>query len=158
MTKFRRTLVAVVAIAALGVAFAACGSDSKSGDTESGGGKLTVANAWARSSPMLAKAGAAYVDIENESDTDDALVSASVADTIAMKTELHETISEGGAMKMQMVEKIVVPKGKTVTLKPGGYHIMLMELKEPLQEGATVDVTLEFEKAGTKTVKAEVRT
>jgi hypothetical protein len=68
---------------------------------------------------------------------------------------------DGGVMKMRAIERLAVPAGKAIELKPGGYHVMLMALKSPLKEGETVPVTLTFEdKAGKKQtveVKAPVR-
>ena len=63
----------------------------------------------------------------------------------------------GGAMTMQEVSSIEIPAGGSVQLKPGGYHIMLMELAAPLKKGETVAITLTFEKAGTQTVQAPVK-
>lgn len=63
----------------------------------------------------------------------------------------------GGPMVMREVDEIPVPAGETVELKPGGYHVMLLELVAPLEEGSEVELTLTFEKAGEQTVTAEVR-
>ena len=60
-------------------------------------------------------------------------------------------------MEMREVDSIAVPAGETVTLKPGGYHVMLLQLAEPLAAGASIDVTLTFEEAGDVEVVAEVR-
>jgi copper(I)-binding protein len=66
-----------------------------------------------------------------------------------MKVEVHEMKMDGNVMRMREVEKgIEIPAGATVTLKPGGFHIMFMELNAPLAQGAKVPVTLVFEKAG----------
>lgn len=62
-----------------------------------------------------------------------------------------------GMMQMRPVERIEVPAGQTVELKPGGLHIMLLDVKRTLEPGETIEVTLEFEKAGTQSVTAEVR-
>jgi copper(I)-binding protein len=65
--------------------------------------------------------------------------------------------SMGGAMKMQPVARIVVPAKGTAELKPGGYHVMLLELAKPLVKGESFDATLTFESGATSTVKIEVR-
>jgi copper(I)-binding protein len=62
-----------------------------------------------------------------------------------------------GMMTMQPVDRIEVPAGETVSLEPGGYHIMLLALADPLEVGATVELTLTFEVAGAQVVRAEVR-
>jgi copper(I)-binding protein len=65
--------------------------------------------------------------------------------------------SMGGEMTMREVDGIDIPAGETVALKPGGYHIMLLDLAEPLKEGSAFDVELEFENAGSRTVEVTVR-
>lgn len=77
----------------------------------------------------------------------------------AMGDHMPSTTSMGGGgmMKMRQVEKIPVPADGTVELKPGGYHVMLFDLKKALAVGDTVEVTLTFEKAGQMTLTAEVR-
>jgi copper(I)-binding protein len=67
------------------------------------------------------------------------------------------TAMGGGMMTMRPVERIDVPAGETVALEPGGYHVMLLDLAAPLEVGATVEVTLTFESAGTQVVTADVR-
>jgi copper(I)-binding protein len=64
--------------------------------------------------------------------------------------ELHLSSMEGGVMRMRPVEGIPLPAGKAVELKPGGYHVMLMHVKQPLKEGDRVPLTLEVETAGGK--------
>lgn len=68
-----------------------------------------------------------------------------------------ETTMGGGMMTMQPVDRIPVPAGESVALEPGGYHIMLMDLAQPLEVGSTIEVTLVFETAGEVVVTAEVR-
>lgn len=171
-------LVGVLGLAA-GLFVAACGDDddAEPAGTESGAG-IVVADAWARSSPTLATAGAAYMMITNTGGGDDALVSVEVADTVAARAELHETRAAGadgmgdtattmsapggGAssttpmMEMVPVDRIDVPAGGAALLEPGGLHIMLLELVEPLEEGDDVELTLSFEVAGEMVVTAVV--
>jgi periplasmic copper chaperone A len=164
MTGRIRSALAILLMAA---ALGAC-SGSSSG--------ITVTGAWARNSPAVAGAGAAYLVITNNGATADALIGAS---SPACKTaEMHQTkVIEsaapstsggmggmGGAsgtgspmMGMVPVSRIEIPAGGSVELKPGGYHLMLMNLVADLKIGDTIELTLEFEKAGKITVKAEVR-
>ncbi|MCW5723132.1 MAG: copper chaperone PCu(A)C, partial [Devosia sp.] len=83
--------------------------------------------------------------------TADRLIAASAP--IAKETQIHEMAMEGDVMKMrQLADGIVLPPGETVTLKPGGLHIMFMGLNTSLVEGEIVPVTLTFENAGTITI------
>jgi len=116
---------------------------------------LKVVAAWARATPGGAKIGAAYLEIQGAPDGDDKLLGAS--SPVAGAVELHDHIKDGGIMRMRRVEVIPVPAGKKVTLKPGGLHLMLVELKAPLVEGDAFDLTLTFEKAGTIKVSAPVQ-
>lgn len=164
--KARPTIVFVL-VAAMLLAVAACDGDDDSGGAT---GAVAVSGVWARTSPATAKNGAVYMTVRNGTALDDALVGASVASSVAKRAELHETVvsnggmastattaAGGGMMTMKPVGRIPVKAGATVTLKPGGYHVMLFDLAAPLEAGSTFEVTLTFEQAGTKTVKAEVR-
>ena len=71
--------------------------------------------------------------------------------------EMHEMAMDGSVMRMRQVDAIDLPAGQAVELKPGGLHIMLMDLKAPLKAGDTVPLTLRFEKAGEHTVQVPVR-
>lgn len=119
--------------------------------------QVTVSDAWVRGTVPGQKATGAFMSLKSASDT--ALVSA--ASPAAGIVEIHEMAMDGGVMKMRAVEKLPLPSGKPVELKPGGYHVMLMDLKQPLKEGDTVPVTLTFvDKDGKKTtqeVKAPVK-
>lgn len=148
--------------------------------------ELAIDGVWARTSPMVATRGAVYMEITNDTGEDDALVDASVPTDVAARAELHETTSDTGTgdgtgsptsapsastgtpgstmpgdpaelMGMREVDEIAVPDGETTVLAPGGYHVMLIDLAAPLEAGKRFDVTLEFERAGTVTVEAEVR-
>jgi copper(I)-binding protein len=161
-------LLPILATLALG----ACGGDDDTADSTPTGPSIEVVDVWARTSPMVATAGAAYMTLTNSGDTDDALVGASVDPSIAKTVELHETVaatmdtsggmgsdtSEGtGMMEMRPVDRIVAPADGFVALEPGGYHIMLLDLVEPLAVGTSIDIVLTFEKSGEQTVTAEVR-
>lgn len=116
---------------------------------------ITVTEAWVRNSPMMERAGAAYMVIENSGAADDKLLS--VSSDISGLIELHETKDVGGKMEMAQVMEIVIPAGGQAELKPGGYHIMLMGMEQGLTAGQKVNFTLNFEKAGAVTVSAEVK-
>jgi copper(I)-binding protein len=114
--------------------------------------ELEVDNAWAGATPGQAENGAAYVTITSPSA--DRLVSASTP--AAKKAELHTMSMQGMVMKMRPVSGVDIPPGQAVTLKPGGEHIMLMGLNQPLREGQSFPLTLNFEKAGPRTVTVTV--
>jgi hypothetical protein len=114
--------------------------------------QLEVNNAWAGATPGKAENGAAYVTIQ--SPTVDRLVSASTP--VAKKAELHTMSMQGMVMKMRPVSGVDIPAGQPVSLQPGGEHIMLMGLNQPLREGQSFPLTLDFEKAGPRTVTVTV--
>ncbi len=119
--------------------------------------QVAVTDAWVRGTVPGQMATGAFMNLKSGSDL--ALVGAS--SPVAKVVEIHEMAMEGGVMKMRAVPKLPLPAGKTVDLKPGGYHVMLMDLTQPLKEGETVAVTLTFaDKDGRKStqeVKAPVK-
>ena len=115
-------------------------------------GAVEVADAWARATPGRAENGAAYLTLA--SPTGDRLTG--VESPVAGKAELHAMKMEGGVMKMTQLDGIDLAAGQHVTLKPGGIHIMLVGLKQPMQPGQSVPLTLHFAKAGTREVTAVV--
>lgn len=114
--------------------------------------QLEINNAWARATPGKSENGAAYLTIQ--SPTADRLVSAS--SPVAKKAELHTMSMQGMVMKMRPIAELDIPAGQPVALKPGGEHIMLMGLSQPLHEGQSFPLTLDFEKAGPRTVTVTV--
>ena len=118
-------------------------------------GALTVNETWARPA-FKGDNGAVYFVIENGTDVDNALVSASTE--IASNAEAHMSMmNDQGVASMQMQEAVQVPADDSVTFKPGGLHIMLVDLKQDLKVGDTFMLTLQFEKAGKITVQVEVK-
>jgi periplasmic copper chaperone A len=113
---------------------------------------IQITNAWARATPGGAQTAAAYVTLQ--SDAGDRLTS--VSTPAAQKAEVHEMTMEGGVMKMRQVDGLDLPAGKPVTLKPGGYHIMLTGLAKPLEAGQSFPMTLDFAKAGEKQVTVSI--
>ena len=102
----------------------------------------------------MAKAGAAFMVIENSGEAD-RLVAAS--SDVAKKTELHTHIKDGDVMKMRRVDGIDVPAQGMARLQPGGLHVMLIGLHAPLREEEKFPLTLQFDKAGEMTVEVEVK-
>ncbi len=116
-------------------------------------GALKVEGAWAR--PAASGNGAAYMTLGNGGDEPDRLLRASapVADTV----ELHaHEIDAQGVARMRPVVAVEVPPGGEAALAPGGLHLMLVGLKEPLREGESFELTLDFERAGEVTVDVAV--
>jgi periplasmic copper chaperone A len=124
---------------------------------------VSVRNAWARATPPGARMGAVYLTLESAAG--DRLIAVSVPRSVAATAQIHETVmvadsSGDGArsgMTMRPVASLELPPGQAVTLEPGGYHIMLLDLKRALRSGGHVPVTLTLEKAGKQKVLASVR-
>ncbi|MFG1361377.1 copper chaperone PCu(A)C [Xanthobacter pseudotagetidis] len=144
----RRLLVAAAAMgAALLSGAGAIAHEFKAGSIE-------IGHPWSRATPAGAKVGAGYLVLKNGGAAD-RLVSATAS--FAGRVEIHEMAMKDGIMTMRpLADGLAVPAGGKVELKPGGYHIMFMDLKEPLKEGALMDGTLTFEKAGTVKVQYKV--
>jgi periplasmic copper chaperone A len=117
---------------------------------------VSVTDAWARATMPGQKVSGAYMQLQ--SDADARLVSAS--SPAVPRVEVHEMKMDGDVMRMREVKSIELPKGKTVSLEPGGYHIMLMNLTKPIAAGEIIPLTLVVESGGkrqTVEVKAEAR-
>lgn len=115
--------------------------------------EVTVAEPWVRATVAQQKATGAFMTLTSIADA--RLVSAS--SPAAGVVEVHEMAMEGDVMKMRAVPAVNLPAGKAVDLKPGGYHIMLMGLKQPLKAGETVPVTLVIEGKDQKRETIEVQ-
>jgi periplasmic copper chaperone A len=115
-------------------------------------GSIKVDRAWSRAA-VEGHEGVVYLTIAN-SGPRDTLIAASTP--VAGVADLHQTTNDNGVMKMRPVHSLPIDAGKTVTLAPGGYHIMLMGLKKTLKQGDDFPVTLTFEKMGAITVTAMV--
>jgi copper(I)-binding protein len=110
-------------------------------------GKLKISAAWARATPKGAKVGGGYLAITNTGDAPDRLVGG--ASAVAKEVQIHEMSMVDGVMKMRPVAGgLEIKPGATVTLKPGGYHVMFVGLTQPLKQGEHFKVTLEFATAG----------
>ena len=115
--------------------------------------QTTVKDAWVRGTVAQQKASGMFANITSA--TGGKLVSAS--SPVAGVVEIHEMTMDGSTMKMRAVPALDLPAGKAVDLKPGGYHVMLMDLKQQLKAGETVTVTLVIEGAGGKRETVEVK-
>jgi periplasmic copper chaperone A len=114
---------------------------------EEGGKILVITQAWSRATPGGARIAGGYLTIANMGNVPDRLIGGS--SDIAGKVEVHEMAMNNGVMTMRPLDKgLVIEPGKTVKLAPGGYHLMMFDLKSPLKQGDKVPVMLEFEKAG----------
>jgi len=117
---------------------------------------IQVENPWAPATPSGAKIGAVYMTIDNKLSIADRLTG--LSSEVAKKLQIHETKMENGIMKMREISGgLPVPAGGSVVLKPGGYHVMLIDLNKPLKAGETFPVTLVFEKAGKVSITVSVQ-
>jgi len=118
-------------------------------------GTLTITDPWSRATPKGASVGAGYLKIVNTGTTADRLVSGS--SDVAGSLQVHEMTMEKGVAKMrQLREGLEIKPGQTVELKPGGTHVMLVDLKKPLSKDDHFKATLVFEKAGMAEVEFDV--
>lgn len=119
-------------------------------------GSLEISQTWTRATPKGAKVGGGYVAIRNAGDAPDRLLGGSF--TPAKRVEVHTMSMQDGVMRMREVrDGVEIKPGETVELKPGGYHLMFMNLEKPLTAGERVKGELRFEKAGSVPVEFEVR-
>lgn len=161
--RTRTTLAAVVVTALAG--FAACGDDaddsgesSNSSTSAAVAAQVSVSEPWARGTvgstdPTMT---AAFMLLDNPSDDDITLET--VSSDVADRTELHEMVRKDGDMVMQATDGgIVIEAGKDMLLQPGGYHVMLMDLKQELEPGEEFDITLGFSDGSSITVTFPVK-
>eukprot|EP01029_Cantina_marsupialis_P023958 TRINITY_DN60467_c2_g1_i1.p1 TRINITY_DN60467_c2_g1~~TRINITY_DN60467_c2_g1_i1.p1 ORF type:complete len:169 (-),score=19.33 TRINITY_DN60467_c2_g1_i1:367-813(-) len=116
---------------------------------------IEVEDAYVRATPPGLPNSAAFLTIENETDTSLSLVKAS--SQVAKSVELHTHDMKDGVMKMYQVPKIDIAADSKTVLKPGGFHIMLIGLSKPLKEGEKVSLTLEFSNGETKTIEVPIK-
>src|SRR6266568_1640983 len=112
----------------------------------SGQNAIVVERPWARATPAGARTGAAYVTLINNGSSSDRLQSA--ATPVADQVQFHSASEENGVSRMREMRIVEVAPGARVAFSPGGLHIMVVGLKQPLKEGQTFPLTLTFEKAG----------
>ena len=120
------------------------------------GQSWSLENAWVRAVPPVSKNTAVYFTIKNFSGKDDVLTN--VASDVSVNAELHNvTLEPSGAKSMNKVAQIAIKAGQSLSLKPGGYHIMLIGLKKPLQKGEHVSLRLHFQRAGWVLIELPVK-
>jgi len=118
-------------------------------------GSLEIATPWTRATAATAKSGGGFLTVTNKGTSADRLVAA--RSPASLKVEIHEMKMDGQVMRMrELANGLEIPAGATVTLKPGSFHIMFMELNSPFTKDARVPVTLVFEKAGSIDVDFKV--
>jgi periplasmic copper chaperone A len=117
--------------------------------------QVEVEQPWIRATPPGAKTAAGYMTIRNKSAQPDRLVGGS--SPMAAKVQTHVHIRDGEILRMREVKSYDIPAKGTFELKPGGAHLMLVDLKRPLKEGEKVPLLLKFEKSGELKVDFEVR-
>jgi copper(I)-binding protein len=118
---------------------------------------IEVTTPWVRGTVSGQQATGAFMEVTSKSGA----VLVGAASPVAGITEIHEMKMDGGVMKMRAIARLDLPSGKPVKLAPGGYHVMLMDLKQPLKKGEIVPITLRVEGKNntveTIDIKAEVR-
>jgi hypothetical protein len=123
---------------------------------ESATSVIAVSEPWSRETAEGQNAGGAFMTIANTGTAADRLTGGSTP--VAGRVEIHTMSMDGGVMRMRQLEDgLDVPAGGSVTLKPGSFHVMLMDLKQPLKAGETVPLTLTFAGAGTIETQLDVR-
>lgn len=116
---------------------------------------ITLEGVWARPTMGEMRTTAAYLDLINSADEDDTLLS--VTSPASDHVMIHNTVTDQGVSRMIMIDKLSAPAHKTIEFKPGGIHIMLMNLKNPLKTGDLLPLTFFFKHAGEITVSAIVK-
>jgi copper(I)-binding protein len=118
-------------------------------------GDIIVSDPWIRASAPKQVNGAGYAAIQNNSAQADRLINTTT--DVAERVELHTIINENGVAQMRQVTGIDIPAGGTVKLKPGGFHLMFVKLKQPFEQGKTVPIKFTFERAGEVIVNVVVK-
>ena len=109
--------------------------------------RIAVSQPWSRETAPGQAAGGAFMTITNSGTADDRLIGGS--SSVVGEVQVHNVTLTDGVMRMrQLPDGLAIPAGETVTLAPGGYHLMLMRLTQPIERTGPVPLTLEFERAG----------
>jgi copper(I)-binding protein len=139
----------VVAASILALGLSACSSERETRTTN----PVTVSDVYI-TEPVMGERAAMYCRVANASADDDSLLS--VSTPVADSTELHKTVERSGMVRMEPVSALVAPAGGELRLSPGGYHVMLLDLRQQFAVGDSVELTLHFRDAGDIVVQAEV--
>lgn len=121
---------------------------------EKTGGAIDVFKSRARPA-QKGMSSAAYMEICNTSGADETLLKVECAD--AGRTEIHESFEENGLKNMRSVRSVEIPEGETVEFRPGGFHVMLIDIKRAVVSGDSIALRLHFKKAGVKNVIVRVQ-
>jgi periplasmic copper chaperone A len=116
-------------------------------------GGVTVERAWARATAPSAKTGGAYLTLTDHGAADQLV---GISTPVAATAEVHETTNDNGIMRMRAVPSLALEPGRSVTLEPGGYHVMLIGLTQTLKRGESFPMTLTFAHAPPVTVQVSV--
>ncbi len=116
--------------------------------------QIAIEQPWARATPKGVKTGAAYMSLINKGNSTDQLLGATTS--VAEKIQFHKETEEDGVARMRELRSVEIAPGAKVTFRPGDMHMMLLRLKQPLVEGQTFPLTLDFEKAGKVDVMVSV--
>jgi len=147
--------VAITAVLAVVVAVYAVWASPAAAAGDYDVGSIHISQPWSRATPKGAATGAGYMTLTNKGAASDKV--SCVSDDASAQCQIHTMTMEGGVMKMRPVEGgLEIKPGESVTLKPGGNHIMFLDLKHPLEQGKTVKATLKFDRAGTIDVEYPV--
>ena len=118
-------------------------------------GDIEVREAWSRATPPGAKLGVAYMEIRNRGPQAERLIAASTP--LARSVEMHVTQRDGEVMKMRQVQGFDIPARERITLRPGGSHLMLVDIAKPLEKGERFRMRLRFERAGEMEIELQVQ-
>ncbi|MGI9331869.1 MAG: copper chaperone PCu(A)C [Gammaproteobacteria bacterium] len=143
-----KLLLPAMAMAALAGGHTAAAQSSRIGDVE-------IENPWARASVPSAPNGAAYVTLTSRGSEPDRLQS--LTTPIAKRVEIHGHRMQDGLMKMERYADLEVAPGASIVFEPGGLHLMLLGLAQPLAQGDTFALTFQFERAGSVTLDVPVQ-
>lgn len=155
MRVLARTWAPAAMLAACLVSFVS-GCDPATVEDADAASDIVISDAWVRATSSAAPVAGGYITVRNDGDSPDRLLS--VRTPAAREVQLHEVRHEGGIARMRMLDQpLAIPANGTVTLAPGGMHLMLIQPARPLEEGAAVPATLQFERAGPVDVTFRVR-
>jgi copper(I)-binding protein len=118
-------------------------------------GDIQVRHPWSRATPPGAKVAVGYMEIRNNGKQPDRLVAASTP--AAQRVEMHVTERDGEVMRMRQVKDFEIPARERVALRPGGSHLMLVDIAQPLKKGERFTMRLRFERAGELDIELEVQ-
>lgn len=117
-------------------------------------GAIEIMSPWSRATPKGSQVAVGYMTIKNNGTTPDRLIGGSI--DVAANFELHSMVMENGIAKMRELKNVEIRPGQTIEFKPGGSHVMFVDLKHPLSNGEHVKGTLVFEDAGTVQIEYDV--